>query len=92
MLLSGKAEGMPGGQGRKSEGIRIGLCKQVFSLLDVLKGWVSEARTTAAPSSSGGLHSLLGAYLSPRILRINTTDVWREARADMSQQDVFCGL
>lgn len=26
---------------------------QVFSLLDVLKGWVSEARTAATPSSSG---------------------------------------
>ena len=33
---------------------------QVFSLLDVLKGWVSEARAAATPSSSGdGAHAQL---------------------------------
>ena len=58
-LVSGHAhfsrvKGMPGLRRRKHEVIRLVLCKQVFSLLDVLKGWVSEARTAATPSTSGG--------------------------------------
>ena len=31
----------------------VWLTAQIFSLLDVLKGWVSEAQMSAAPSTSG---------------------------------------